>query len=195
MQKIKTYQISIGYFVALLFLIPIFYFVPISIKSGENLTQIASLSAYIRVFYDYLSLKNNTIYFNWETSNNLVSNANVYRHKKSSRMKFFNSEYTILSLISLMLFVISAFASTKKFFAIYSSVNIRTIHIIFLSILFLIGLYLCFIIHKSACMKNSLMDKTVFYVKKYIKRAYELEILSETECYEAYKELDANRYL
>ena len=36
-----------------IFLIPIFYFVPLAIKSGENLTQMVSLSAYIRVFYDY----------------------------------------------------------------------------------------------------------------------------------------------
>lgn len=40
------------------FLIPIFYFIPLAIKSGENLTQIVSISAYIRVFYDYSSIKN-----------------------------------------------------------------------------------------------------------------------------------------
>ena len=43
-----------------IFLVPIFYFIPLAAKSGENVTQIVSISAYIRVFYDYLSFKNNT---------------------------------------------------------------------------------------------------------------------------------------
>ena len=63
-----------------LFFNSIFYFVPLAIKSGENLTQMVSLSAYIRVFYDYPFQKN--LKMNWETSNNLLSVVNTDKKKK-----------------------------------------------------------------------------------------------------------------
>lgn len=37
----------------IIYLIPILFFLPLSIKSGENLRQLASLSAYTKVFYEY----------------------------------------------------------------------------------------------------------------------------------------------
>lgn len=73
--------ISLNIIRSLIFLIPILYFLPLAVKSGENLIQIASLSAYIRVFYDYIS--DNSKKMNWETSNNILSNANVDRGKRS----------------------------------------------------------------------------------------------------------------
>ncbi len=69
---------------SLIFLIPILYLFPLAVKSGENLIQIASLSAYIRIFYDYISKPNEKI--NWETSNNILSNANIDRGKRSLAM-------------------------------------------------------------------------------------------------------------
>lgn len=44
---------------ALIFLVPVYYFIPLAVKSGENIQQIASISAYIRVFFEYNSAKNN----------------------------------------------------------------------------------------------------------------------------------------
>ncbi len=93
-----------------IFLIPIFYFIPLSIKSGENIAQIASISAYIKVFYEYKSLKSNGVFFNWETTNNAASSVNVDRDKASRPMLLFNEEYTILSLSSLVIYIIVSFS-------------------------------------------------------------------------------------
>ena len=78
-----------------IFLIPIFYFVPLAIKSGENLTQMVSLSAYIRVFYDYPFQKKYKK-MNWETSNNLLSVVNTDKKEKRQLQK--KSDYMIIEL-------------------------------------------------------------------------------------------------
>ncbi len=88
---------------SLIFLIPIVYLLPLAVKSGENLIQIASLSAYIRIFYDYLS--KDKIRMNWETSNNMLSNANVNRGKRSFYMRLYNEEYTVLACVSFILYM------------------------------------------------------------------------------------------
>ena len=51
-------QVLLNFMGTVIFLIPLFLFLPLSIKSGENLRQIASISVYIRVFYDYPVEKN-----------------------------------------------------------------------------------------------------------------------------------------
>lgn len=107
--KMNAAENSIGYISlhiirAVIFLIPIAYLVPLSVKSGENLIQIASLSAYIRVFYDMPLNRNGRM--NWETSNNILSSANVDKGKKSENMgmKLYNEEYTVLATVSFLLF-------------------------------------------------------------------------------------------
>lgn len=92
--KITSFAI-IGFLEAFIFLIPILYFIPLAIKSCENIRQIASLSAYIKVFYEYKSVKNKKYVINWETSNNLMSSVNINGGLKSIPMFLFNEEYTI----------------------------------------------------------------------------------------------------
>lgn len=180
----------IGEFV---FLIPVFYFIPLAVKSGENIRQIASISAYIKVFYDYCSLKNNQSIFNWETSNNLCSIVNVDRGEISFSMKFYNDEYTILSSTSLLIYMCMSIYTFKKL--ILTSTNI----IIVLYLLATISLVICgicaiILIHRTSCMKNAMMMNTVSFVNAYIDRAIELGLISKYERDIIKTMLDPNRY-
>lgn len=181
---------------ALIFLMPIFLFVPLSIKSGENLTQIASLSAYIRVFYDY-PLHKNKSNKNWETSNNLLSNSNVDRKNKSKILKLYNAEYTILSCTSLIIYVIFELLNIKTLFSYFKNSKIDCLFLYFIVILYLlittISIFVVVIIHKVASMKNTLMKGTIYYVQGYIKRANELGIIKNKDMQKAIDELDPKR--
>lgn len=162
----------------LIFLIPILYLLPLAVKSGENLIQLASLSAYIRVFYDYLSPNKNKM--NWETSNNILSNANIDRGKASRKMRLYNSEYTILAIISFLLYI---------GFAIISTVTIESLveeiyYIFCIAIYVLAGICsIVFIItiYNSSSTKSTLMKYTPMYVEGYIKRAVTLGVITENE--------------
>lgn len=178
------------FLVNFIFLIPIFYFIPLSVKSGENITQIASISAYIKVFYEYRTLKNNGIFFNWETTNNAASSVNVDRGKVSRPMLFFNEEYTILSVSSLVIYII---VSLSLFFGHFSEMvlTLRIIYIICFILFLFLGSYGCFFIHRSSSMKKSMMDNTIAYLNKYLERAVEIGFISEAEYFDAKNQLNA----
>ena len=170
--------ISLNIIRCLIFIIPILYLFPLAVKSGENLIQIASLSAYIRVFYDYISNDNNKM--NWETSNNILSNANIDRGKRSFYMKFYNEEYTVLACISFVLYIIFSIISI----IILDPVIERKYLIIIIATYIILGAGLIEIIvaiHKSSGMKNTLMKYTPIYIEGYIKRAIEMGIIKNTD--------------
>lgn len=175
--EIKSYVLSLAS--VCIFLIPIFYFIPLSIKSGENIRQIASISAYIRVFYDYFSFKQKKEIFNWETSNNIYSYINVNRGKPSILMRLYNEEYVVLSITSLGLYI------SMSIFSLYHSLPDKviepyyTLFVIFLFIFAIVGIASIFVIQKASCMNNSMMKNTIFYVNAYIDRAIELNLLSK----------------
>lgn len=174
----------------LIFLIPILYLFPIAIKSGENLIQLASLSAYIRVFFDSSSPYKNKM--NWETSNNILSNVNADKGKKSFYMKFFNEEYTVLATVSFLLY---------GFFSIISAMNLKTVvaekyFVFFVLAYVFIGLFsICLIvsIHRNSSAKHTLMKYTPIYVEGYIKRALELGYIGEDDVERLRESLNPNR--
>lgn len=173
-----------------IFLIPIFYFIPLSVKSGENIIQIASISAYIKVFYEYRSLKNKGVFLNWETTNNVVSSINVDRGIVSRPMFLYNEEYTILSLSSLVIYIIVSFS---LFFGHFSEMTftVKIIYSFCFMIFLFIGAYSCLFIHKSSNMKKTMMENTVLYLNKYLERAVNIGFISESEFFDAKKQLDA----
>lgn len=162
----------------LIFLIPIIYLLPLAVKSGENLTQLASISAYIRVFHDYLSSEKDKM--NWETSNNILSNANVDKGKKSFWIRFYNNEYTLLAIISLCLYcayleislnLIKPLCSVKCFYSlkvVYIIAGIGAMIIIY-------GIY------RNSSVKNTIMKATPILVEGYIKRAIQLGYINQEE--------------
>lgn len=191
-------KIIMEFLSAVIFLMPIFLFVPLSVKSGENLTQIASLSAYIRVFYDYPVHKGKKNK-NWETSNNLLSNANVDKKGKSKIFKLYNGDYTILASISLVIYMILEALNIKTLLLLFKDAKINSLffHCIVIAYLFIsiVCIIVVIIIHKVASMGSSLMKGTIYYVQGYIKRARELGIIKEKDLQKAIAELNPKRDL
>ena len=164
-----------------IFLIPIFYFVPLAIKSGENLTQMVSLSAYIRVFYDYPFQKKYKK-MNWETSNNLLSVVNTDKKEKSVILKMSNEEYTILAISSYLIYKFFEVISIKQLIQFVNEREITTnVYIIII------------LIHKSSSTKNTMMDKTKIYVNAYLNRAIELGVIDEKMLKNAIDELNPEK--
>ena len=95
-------QISIILYTLLIpFLIiaPIAIIMPLAVKSGDNIGQIISLSAYIKLYAELPSyLANTDEFIGWESLQK-----KEIEHKLSG--KFLNSEYLILSIISVCMFV------------------------------------------------------------------------------------------
>lgn len=182
--------VSLNIIRSLIFIIPILYLLPLAVKSGENLIQLASLSAYIRVFYDYLS--DNDSRMNWETSNNILSNANVDRGKRSFYMKFYNEEYTVLASISFVLYVVFSIISVLMLKSVFET-KYLIITIIAYTIIAIVLCYVIVFIHKSSGMKNTLMKYTPIYVEGYIKRAIEMGVIDNIDVVSAKKELDPYR--
>lgn len=177
-----------------IFLVPIFYFIPLAAKSGENVTQIVSISAYIRVFYDYLSFKNNTKKMNWETSNNVMSAINVNRNNKESLLlRFCHETYTILAICSLIFYMIFCVFSIIKIQTVFESLVVYIFSVIAI-ILCCFAIVAIIIIHNASRTKKNMMDKTQRYIEGYIQRAHELGIYSEEDVVEATRLLNADRY-
>ncbi len=181
---------------SIVFLIPVTYFIPLAIKSGENLTQITSISAYIRVFFEYLRENSNDeelTKFGWETTNSLVSNINVHRGNKSKILLFCNEEFTILSIASVMVCFISACLHIAS---IYNSSNIMNFEfIITIIIYFLLAIFaikLVIVIHHSSCIKQNMMDKSFLFIKAYIYQAYNLNLINKKQVNDAIQKLNPN---
>lgn len=189
-----NYTMTMGYIASFLFLVPVFYFIPLAVKSGENIQQIASISAYIRVFYDYVSIREKNNVTNWETSNNLLSTINVNRGKKSRMMRLYNEEYTVLSICSFILYLM---CTILAYFDIqnYKSFKVIITYIIVHGILCFASIVAIYMIRKASGMKNSMMKNTESYVKRYIERAIELNIIESDERDNAMEALDATRYI
>lgn len=91
--------------------------VPLSVKSGDNLTRVAQLAAYIRVFHE---LKNLVHYKNGDNICMYESAFKPIGHGK--RIKYFNLEFpfiVILSFLAISLFMISGFFILKENMDLY----------------------------------------------------------------------------
>lgn len=172
----------------LFFLIPIFYFVPLATKSGENIQQIASISAYIRVFHDYCSLYGEDEIFNWETSNNVCSNVNVDRGDESKDMYVYNSEYIILAVSSLLLYILIAGHFSLSIVQKYSCAIVWT-YIVLVAVLGITAFFATGRIYRVSSMRKAMMKNTEKYITAYTNRAQALGWLSKAEVAAAQKEL------
>lgn len=182
-------KINMQFLTSLVFVIPILFFIPLSVKSGENLIQIASISTYIRVFYEYPTSSQKKRW-NWESANNLLSNANIDRHYKSLIMKFFNSEYTILSMCSYLIFFYLNLLDLKGIENSQDSPNIFILYVILFIILSSISIISIIIIYRSSSIKYTLMSATKEYVDKYITIAYHRGILTKDQALDAHRKLN-----
>ncbi len=132
------------------------------IKNEENVRQIASLGAYLRVFYECIPIvKENETYFCWESldsSLNLLKTDNIENKQKRNRLMelifsregfarmFYNLEYIAAAITSTVLFLISLISF---FTSGLSSVDYTNWSEFFLpNILFIISIlaYLAFVV-------------------------------------------------
>lgn len=161
-----------------IYLIPILFFLPLSIKSGENLRQIASISAYIKVFYEYPMVEKGDSA--WETYNAMLSDIAVYKGKNSNLMVRYNGEYSILASISLIMFVFNAISTHvifcgknlphEKYWIIWDGMYVAT------------GIVMSVIIgkiHRASCARINYMDKGAWYLAGYIEEAKKNGLMGE----------------
>lgn len=192
-------EIIIRFINSFIFLIPVAFFIPLSIKSGENLTQIASLSAYIRVFFEYLSTSSNdnTIpLYNWEISNTLVSNINAFRKNKGKFILMFNEEFTILSIISVIMYLFNAGLNIKFLLETHS----KKICLIYLCLIIyvictIISIVIVIKIHSSSCAKKNLIDKSPIFIEAYINRAFKLKLITKDQIAKIFEQINPNNQI
>ncbi len=175
----------------MLFLIPILFFIPLSVKSGENLRQLASLSAYIKVFFEYPLIKARDA--GWETFNSLLSDISVYKGSKSNLMKRYNGEYSILATISLLIFianVVSTYYIVRE--GGYLSQESICMWKLIYGLVVVVMLVCIGAIHRSSCARKNLMDMAAFYLGGYIEVAKKRRLLEGYDYDEVYKMLKPN---
>lgn len=161
------------------FLSPILYFIPLSIKSGENIIQITSIAAYIMVFYEYKSVKNKNKFCCWELSNNKTNELFNELKKKKNFYTLYNEEYTLLSCCSLLISIIVSVYFFNKVLSKCLEFEIVICVIFFLSTT-LLGVFGCIIIHKKSYIKDISKKKTK-YLQDYIDIAYKIGFYSKIE--------------
>lgn len=191
-------EIIIRFINSLIFLIPVMYFIPLAIKSGENLTQIASISAYIRVFFEYLRERSDDELprYSWESTNTLVSNINALRKDKGKLMLMFNEEFTILSSASVMIYFISSGLNIAK---VYKSATISNLVFVLITVVYslfaVLAIIMVITIHRSSCAKRNLIEKSPIYIEAYIYRAVEFGLLNSNQVEKAWKKLNPSNRL
>lgn len=189
--ELGKYQILLSFIRAVIFVVPIFYSLPLAIKSGENLRQIVSISAYIRVFFEYPSMKRKDEKLNWEITNNLMSITNVDRHKKSTMVKFYQSSYTVLAIVSYCLYVLFSVVSITDFYKIGNTALLVCL-IIGYTVLAVFSLLAVVETQKNSSIKRNLMDNSEKFIDAYIKRAIEIGLYSKDAYKTIWRELNPN---
>lgn len=154
--------LSFGQMFSFFFSICLMY--PLAIKSGENLKQITMISAYIRVFFEFVPEEQS---FMWERAVNLVSASTSEKGLKNSilsylngagRLGFHNGEYAILGAASLI-FVISAFVHCLFITDTYMQLSplVYQMVIVLGMILIIIGFETVINIYRASSVKSNMM--------------------------------------
>lgn len=162
-------------------LLPVFFLLPMSVKSGENLTQIVSLSCYIRVFYENVRRHDELPCIYWETANNAISSVNTDKGRKSLIYKlFFNQEYLVLAMTSMLLFVMFSILNSVH---LYNIIKLRYFILSVAAYLLLAFVSLIAIkeIRRFSCIKTCMMENAEHYTKSYIRIAIRLGLFEREE--------------
>lgn len=166
---INIFKIISEYFMLLL---PAVFAIPLGVKSGDNLTRIAQLAAYLKFFYekDYMDkLQKGESCYMYESVLDLVGHSD-----KISYIKAFNSEYFITVLISLFATII-----LTVFLTIYTC----TIHDIKILIVSLSVGFICLfaliiigkVVYVSSSVKHTFFAMQGFYGERMKKVSEEID--------------------
>lgn len=161
-----------------IYLVPVFYFLPLSIKSGENIKQIASLSSYIKAFHEQYSVENGGILFNWESSCENIGGMNEGWNLSDHFTFLYNIEYTVLAFSSLVIYSAISTGLLLGYITQYLS-SYRTMCLVIFITMFIIGLLCCVFIFIFSNVKRTIdREKNTFY-KKYLDRASKFNLISK----------------
>ena len=191
-------EFAINFLRAFFFLLPVFIILPLAVKCGENLTQTASISAYIRVFYEYplSGEKDNRC---WETLNGLLGD--VYDTKPGKKInaaiRIYNSEYVIMSLASLGIY------------ALFGILDLLTISIdvqagffpqvggilwgILYIALFVLAVWMILLIRNSSSVQTTIRSNLDYYLDGYLQCALKMGVLTPEQLEDAEKKLDPGK--
>lgn len=177
-----VYPITFAFiFLNILLVVPVAINLPLAAKSGDNFTQIASLSAYILAYWELPGLvqKNNA---EAQDANTDMSAWEFFQQKgfyKKFIGRFFNYEYIILSGISLLLYLIATFSIACLGFN-YHIINVA-LYLSIVSVIFLLlGVLFVFIILQSDCRK--LIKERDEFLNRYIDIGEKHNIFTADEC-------------
>lgn len=192
-----VFREGIDFLSTILFIIPVCFFVPLAIKSGENLIQIASIASYIKVFYEFPSINSNKEKMLWELTNSYCNYA-IVDHGKESRLYFaYNSEYTILSMFSTIIYGFRATLSiaNTNMNMDRSAIILHVIIISLHSLIFVACLICCIIIiHRSSSTRTTVKKRIEELTIKYLDIAIDYQIIAKERRDEALEKLSPHKY-
>lgn len=198
---IMAVLLPLGQIVA--FLATILLLLPMATKSGENLQQMVSLGAYIRVFYDEASQVNfsaESAKFYWETVdkkmnsilNSDANNSNsvdYYICRTISKSSWFNSEYTGLSIVSDAFFLLAGFDLSFSVYSLFHSTRACVIACVFLIVLEVLAIYGIREISRVSSGKHNMLEIYSTYRNKYFELAVKYGIFDFEKAKQVWKDL------
>ncbi|MCM1438069.1 MAG: hypothetical protein NC131_02495 [Roseburia sp.] len=176
----------------LVLIAPMFLLLPISVKTSTNLSLIASLKAYIMVFYELKSFDNNTKDFKWEI---MSEKANLRLTKKKSFgnaiskfvFDFVNGEYVILMLLSFAIFMYTYYMTVKYAENVLNLDSGKIPYFISMVCFLVVWFLVFFIVLYSTSVGTHYKKPLKKYSLIYLDEAIEMGYLSNDN-YEKYKE-------
>ncbi len=192
-EDVMTLILTIGQIIA--FFSAIILLLPMAAKSGENLRQLVSLAAYIRIFFDEASQVNSQddFKFYWETMDkkmNIIINSNtkirtstVYDNiqKFSSKPSLFNSEYAALAIVSNAFFLLDC----ANFIFLLCELSVRIIILIIVCMILIafeiLAIYLIRKISQVSSGRLNSKESYRVYLKQYFELAMKYSVLDKEE--------------
>lgn len=174
-----------AFFFAILFLLPM------AVKSGENLKQLASLGIYIRVFYEYVPRyrRDKKDLYLWETADKHINIGATSKGLSDKVIQMYNMEYVLLGLLSFAFWILVAAYHVSIVFCRSNGWELSVL----ISILFLVGigaLFMLRLIYKQSNNRDNMMKLTEEYTQKYLLLAVHMNYISEKDIKGAWDELN-----
>lgn len=163
--------------------LPLYMLSAFSGKYNDNLSQIVSISVYQKIFFELTSLtrKESKKLLGWELLHNNLD---------GSKIKLFNKEYTILSIVTVICTVaISAIMSSAGFFLnsyfAKGALNANLVAVIVFYILLVayMALMICLVVKiiRNTDSKKCLNEFNNNHAKDYLDKAVEYKYITEEE--------------
>lgn len=177
---------EIAFFFAILFLLPM------AVKSGENLKQLASLGIYIRVFYEFVPRyrgEKKDLYL-WETADKHINICATSKGLSDKVIQMYNMEYVLLGLLSFAFWILVAAYHVSIVFDNKGNGWELSVLIIILVLVSFGALLVLRLVYKQSNNRDNMMKLTEEYTRKYLLLAVHMNYISEDDIKGAWDELN-----